>query len=82
MSKFKFKANFAGYAALRKSAAVISECEKYANRVQQAAGEGFTVEERQYPRRAGAVVKPATEKDFYRNLNENILEKAWRSVRR
>lgn len=81
MSKFKFKADFNGYAALRKSPRILSECRKYAMQIQETAGAGFEIEERQYPKRGGIVVKPATDKDYFRNLNGNILEKAWRSVR-
>lgn len=81
MANFKFKANFNGYNELRKSPMVTDECKGYALKIQQAAGKGFEVEERQYTKRNGVVVKPATTKDYFRNLNGNILEKAWRSVR-
>lgn len=81
MANFKFKANFNGYNELRKSSMVINECREYAQKIQQVAGAGFDIEERQYQKRSGVVVKPATNKDYFRNLNGNILEKAWRSVR-
>ena len=81
MSRFKFKADFNGYAALRKSPKVSSECRKYATQIQEIAGPGFDIEERQYQKRGAVIVKPATDKDYFRNLNGNILEKAWRSVR-
>lgn len=81
MSKFKFKADFEGYNELRKSDMVLDECKKYANQIQQIAGAGFTVEERTYPKRSGAVVKAATPIAYFKNLNGNILEKAWRAVR-
>lgn len=81
MANFKFKANFNGYNELRKSSMVVNECRGYAQKIQQVAGAGFDIEERQYQKRAGVVVKPATEKAYFRNLNGNILEKAWRSVR-
>lgn len=80
--KNDFKADFNGYNAVRKSDKVLQECRKYAEHIQEYAGDGFVIEERQYQKRGGVVIKPATDKDFFRNLNGNILEKAWRAARK
>lgn len=78
---FKFTWNGSGYDTLKKSTNIQQEVKKYADRVQQIAGDDFTVEYRTYEHWDGYVVKPVDEKAFYRNLQDNTLEKAWRAAR-
>ena len=77
---FVFHADLAGYNALRNSAEIMSECDKYAQRVRDAAGEGFIVVEKHYPRKGGSVVRANSKEAYYRALNGNVLEIAKRAI--
>ena len=78
MSNMKFKLNSAGVKELLKSEAMKSVLDEHASQIQQRAGEGYEVEERNYPERAGAVVRAATAEAYYDNLKNNTLLKAVR----
>lgn len=70
-----------GYDVLKKSTNIQQEVRKYADRVQNIAGDDFTVEHRAYLHWDGYVVKPKDDKAYRKNLRENTLEKAWRAAR-
>jgi len=78
MSNFEFKLNSAGVRELLKSEAMKSVLREQASRIQQRAGDGYEVEERNYPERAGAVVKAGSAEAYYDNLHNNTLLKAVR----
>ena len=65
---------------LLKSAGIEAECMSYAQKVQQAAGDGYVAEARHYPERSGAAVYPGTDEAHKDNLDNNTLEKAIRSL--
>lgn len=76
----KFVINKSGVRELLKSNELQQECRDYAERIQRMAGEGFITEDRNYPERSGAAVRPETEEAYYRNLNDHILEKVMGDV--
>ena len=77
----KFKLNSAGVRAILKSEEMYNECEGYAAKIQESAGEGYEVRRRDYPERTSAGVYPSTKKANRDNLKNNTLEKALRSVK-
>lgn len=80
MNSYKFKWNPSGYDTLKKSINIQDELKRYADKVASVAGEGFVVEHRKYNHWDGYAIRSDTPKAYARNLNENILEKALRSV--
>ena len=76
----KVKLIKAGVRGLLKSAEVQSACMDIATRMCDMAGQGYEVEERNYPERSGAAVYTGDADAFYDNLTNNTLEKVRRSV--
>lgn len=78
MGKTKFVLNRKGVREVLKSPQIAAACMERARSMQQAAGEGYVAEERNYPERKGAAVYPATREAYYDNLENNTLEKVGR----
>lgn len=76
MSKMKFKVNKEGVRQLLRSSEAKAVCKEYAASVQQRAGEGYVMEERNYLRRAGYAVRPDTYQAHRDNLENNTLLKS------
>lgn len=76
MGKVKVELNSAGVRELLKSDWAAEQCRQCAERVRNAAGEGFVVEARSYPERSGYAVKAETYEAVHRNYGENVLLKA------
>lgn len=76
MTNGKFILDKNGVRELLKSAELQAECLKYASGIQGRAGGGYAVEARNYPERAGAVVKCETKESIRDNLKNNTLLKA------
>ena len=76
MSKGRFELNTAGVRELLHDANLSKACMEQAQQIASRAGEGFVVEARNYPNRAGAAVRPDSDEAFFRNLRENTLLKA------
>ena len=75
MSKTRFKWKWSGFDEVRKSDGVRQACREHATRLQARAGEGYVVEDRNYPSRAGAAVRPDTPEAHRDNLENNTLLK-------
>jgi len=78
MGKVRFKLNKAGVRELLKSPGIVSECRKHADATAAAAGDGYTVEQRNYPERSGFAVRADTFKARRDNMDNNTLLKALR----
>ena len=76
MSRTKFKWNWSGFDEVRKSGGVKQACREQASRIQARAGEGYVVEDRNYPSRSGAAVRPDTPEAYRDNLENNTLLKS------
>lgn len=77
MSKnVEIKLNSAGIQELLKSSGIAATCEAQASAVASRAGEGYVVEQRNYPERTGYVVKADTAEAVNDNLKNNTLLKA------
>lgn len=76
MSKVEVKLNYAGFDELRRSDAIKAECAAVALRVLENAGDGYKLETRSYPDRAGYVVMTDGAKGYQDNLKNNTLLKA------
>lgn len=76
MPKVKFELNSAGVRELLKSEKAAVACREHAARIQRAAGEGYVMEDRHYPERTGAAVRPDTAAAAADNLKHNTLLKA------
>lgn len=79
-NQFKFVLNRDGVKELLKSSELQNECRNLAEKVRAAAGEGYVVEDRNYPERSGAAVYPETTEANFDNLKNNTLEKAFRVI--
>lgn len=76
MSNVKFKVDMQGVRDFLHSDEVTSHCKQRAEQIQQRAGSGYIVEGRNYPRRAGSVVKAGTDEAYRDNLENNTLLKS------
>ena len=76
MSNIKFKLNSAGVRELLRSEEIAGICMEHARRVQASAGPDYEAEERHYPERTGAAVRPANAAGHFDNLRNNTLLKA------
>lgn len=76
MSKVKIKLNKMGVRSLLKSAEIAAACKEQADAVAGRAGEGYSVEQRNYPERTGYVVSAETPEARLDNLKHNTLLKA------
>jgi hypothetical protein len=76
MSKLTVKLNSQGVRELLKSQAIADACMEQANVVAGRAGEGYSVEQRDYPERTGYVVSAETDEARTDNLKNNTLLKA------
>jgi len=74
----KFKLNRAGVRELLKSPEIAAECGKHAAATAAAAGDGYTVEARNYKDRSGYAVFPETFKAIRDNFDNNTLLKSLR----
>lgn len=70
------KLNSQGVQELLKSAAIASACREQAKAVAGRAGDGYEVEERNYPERTGYVVSAEADEARRDNLKNNTLLKA------
>lgn len=75
-NKVDIKLNNSGIQELLKSDGLAAICRQKAEEIASRAGDGFSVEERNYPKRKGYAVRPTTSEAYYRNLEENTLLKA------
>ena len=73
MSKTRLKWRWSGIHEVSKSDGVKQACREHATRLQARAGEGYVVEDRNYPERAGAAVRPDTPEAYRDNLENNTL---------
>lgn len=76
MPNVEIKLNTAGVRELLKSAEIQDECRKIAQQVQARVGDGYVVEDRNYPERSGAAVRIDSPKAYNDNLKNNTLLKA------
>ena len=76
MSKLTVKLNSQGVRELLKSQAIADACREQADAVARRAGEGYSVEQRDYPERTGYVVSAETDEARSDNLKNNTLLKA------
>ena len=76
MSKITVKLNSQGVRELLKSQAIADACREQADAVAGRAGEGYSVEQRDYPERTGYVVSAETDEARTDNLKNNTLLKA------
>lgn len=76
MSKLTVKLNSQGVRELLKSQAIADACREQAEAVAGRAGEGYSVEQRDYPERTGYVVSAETDEARRDNLKNNTLLKA------
>ena len=76
MSKMKIVLNSQGVRELLKSSAIASACEEQAQAVASRAGEGYTIEQRNYAERTGYIVNADTNEAKKDNLKNNTLLKA------
>lgn len=75
-TKFKFELNRQGVRELLQSSEMKSICTEAANRVAEAAGDGYEVSSQVGATRVNARVSPATAHAYYSNLKHNTLLKA------
>ena len=76
MGKVEVKLNTAGVRELLKSAEVADVCRTYAEQVCGRAGDGYVVEQRNYPERTGDAVKAETSAAYRDNQTNNTLIRA------
>ena len=76
MSKVVFDINKAGVRQLLKSDGAKTVCKEYASRIAARAGEGYVMEDRNYPERAGAAVRVDSHEAYRDNLENNTLLKS------
>lgn len=76
MSKLTVKLNSQGVRELLKSQEIADACREQADAVAGRAGEGYSVEQRDYPERTGYVVSAETDEARRDNLKNNTLLKA------
>lgn len=76
MSKMEIKLNSDGIQELLKSREIASVCEEQAKAVAGRAGDGYTVQQRNYQERTGYAVIAETEEAYRDNLKNNTLLKA------
>lgn len=76
MPSVEIKLNTAGVRELLKSAEIQDECRKIAQQVQARVGDGYVVEDRNYPERSGAAVRIDSPQAYRDNLKNNTLLKA------
>ena len=76
MSNITVKLNSQGVRELLKSQAIADACREQADAVAGRAGEGYSVEQRDYPERTGYVVSAETDEARTDNLKNNTLLKA------
>ena len=72
----KVKLNSAGVQELLKSSAITSKCMQLAQGVASKAGDGYEVQQRNYPERTGAAVVAVTKEAIQDNLDNNTLLRA------
>lgn len=78
MSNVRIHLNKAGVRELLKSEAMRAAVREKAAQIQRRAGDEYIVEDRTYPERVGAAVRPATKKAYHDNMENNTLLKAVR----
>lgn len=78
MSKMRFDLNTAGVRELLKSDAMKQICREHASGILNRVGEGYVMEDRSYPERAGAAVRVDSYEAYRDNLENNTLLKAVR----
>lgn len=76
MANVKIELNDAGVKELLKSQEIKEACREVADRVQRSAGEGFVLEERNYPERSGYSVRVDSAEAARKNSKHNTLLKA------
>lgn len=74
--KVTIKLNSKGIQALLKSDAIAGACREQANAVAARAGDGYEVQQRNYPERTGFAIIAATDEANRDNLKNNTLLKA------
>lgn len=75
MSKVEIKLNSAGVRALLKDGGVAGVCQGVASSILSEAGEGYAMEQRNYPERTGYAVKTTDFAAMRDNLQNNTLQK-------
>ncbi|SDZ88103.1 hypothetical protein SAMN02745687_00919 [Lachnospiraceae bacterium NK3A20] len=76
MSKVKIKLNKSEVRGLLKSPEIAASCKEQADAVAGRAGEGYSVEQRNYPERTGYVVSAESKEAGLDNMRHNTLLKA------
>ena len=76
MGNVEVKLNSAGVQELLKSAEIAATCRSYAEQVCGRAGDGYVVEQRNYPERTGFAVKAETSSAYRDNQKNNTLIRA------
>lgn len=74
--KMKIELNELGVRELLKSSEISAVCKAQADAVAARAGDGYSVEEREYLERIGYVVSAETEEARHDNMKHNTLLKA------
>ncbi|MBQ1294431.1 MAG: hypothetical protein IIY21_10355 [Clostridiales bacterium] len=74
--KVQIKLNSAGIQELLKSQAMADECMKAAQSVRSKVGDGYEVQQRNYPERTGAAVVAVSKEAIKDNLDNNTLLRA------
>ena len=75
MAKVKIELNSKGVQELLKEVGNTT-CMKIANSAAGKCGEGYIAEERRYPERTAAIIKPSTVAAYYENMENNTIIKA------
>lgn len=76
MGNVKIKLNSAGIREMLKSEAISEACKEQADKIKQAAGEGFEVQKRKYPERSGYAVSAESKEAIRKVYSDNVLLKA------
>ena len=75
-SNVKVELNIEAFNELRRSSEVVNECMSQAERAAASLGEGYQVQKRNYPDRAGAAIVVNSYEAYKDNLENNSLLKA------
>lgn len=75
-NQVKVKLNDAGIKELLKSPEMTEHCRSLAEQVLIRAGEGYVMEQRNYPERTGYAVRPDTKAAYKDNYDNNTLLRA------
>ena len=76
MSKIKFELNSQGVKELLKSDGAKGVCREYASQIQRRLGDGYVMEDRNYPERSGAAVRADSFEAYRDNMENNTLLKS------